>query len=264
MSVLASKRTLSRHEYVNTFLELYSFTSERLDKVSKRRYKWICEPIAHKMNKIFNMIMQVNNDYFEYGIKLIDKQSMAHLIINSLIDLQKPLFAMWNIEKYETRKMVNWVNYINKEINYIARLGDIPYKDTERVFILDYNAIEEADFLKVMSELHRTIYSKSISLKESLRSTRGTLLMDLADEALYRVCHANLCFPQNKEMYERRKEDISIALDCLREMQQPMMALFHIMNYSENVMIEIVSLLDTETKLLNGLLKSDAKRFGNL
>lgn len=50
MSVLVSKRTLSRHEYVNTFLELYKFTEEKLSKIAKRKYRWIAEPIANQVN----------------------------------------------------------------------------------------------------------------------------------------------------------------------------------------------------------------------
>lgn len=264
MSVLVSKRTLSRHEYVNTFLKLYELTSDNLSKIAKRKYRWICEPIAHRMNDLYNMIMQSNNDYFEYGMKLISLQDRSRLMIDSMIELQKPLFILWNIEDYETRKMANWTDLINDEIHYLARLGGIPYNSVQRMFILDYEAINKADFLKTMSELHKMIYTKTISLKENIRSTKGTLLMNLADEAWYRVCHANLHMPQNKKMYENRKKDVSIALDCLRQMQQPMAALFNIMNYSENVMLEMATLLDTEMKLLKGLLKSDAKRFDYL
>ena len=264
MSVLVSKRTLSRHEYVNTFIELYEFTEDKLSKIAKRKYKWICEPIASQMNDIFNLILQANNDFFMYGIKLMSVPERSELMIRKLKDLQKPLFVLWNIEKYETRKMANWVDFINKEIYYLSLLGGIPYKKESQVFILDYDAMKEADFVNVMAELHRLIYTKTISLKESLRSTKGMLLMNLADEALYRVCHSNLHVPQNKKMYENRKKDISIALDCVKQMQVPMAALFNVMNYSENTMLEMANLLDRETKLLRGVMKSDSKRFGNL
>lgn len=264
MSVLVSKRTLSRHEYVNTFLELYKFTEEKLSKIAKRKYRWIAEPIANQMNEIYNLITQANNDYFCYGIKLLDKPEQSKLIIGKLIDLQKPLFALWNIEDYETRKMVNWVNYINKEIMYLLRLGCISHDERLKVFILDYKAMNEAEFIRTMSKLHKIIYSKTISLKESLRSTKGVLLMNLADEAFYRVCHANLYFPINRKMYENRKEDMSIAIDCLKQMQQPLAALFNIMNYSENTMNEIAKLLDKEMTLLEAVYKSDIKRFKNL
>ena len=57
MSVLASKRTLSRHEYVRTFMELYNYTVQKLSKVPKRKYKFICKPISDAMNGIYNSIM---------------------------------------------------------------------------------------------------------------------------------------------------------------------------------------------------------------
>ena len=88
--------------------------------------------------------------------------------------------------------------------------------------------------------------------------------MNLADEALYRVCHANRFVPTNKKMVENRREDLSIAYDCIRQMQQPMISIFNIMNYSENTMIEMASKLDSELRLLKGVLQSDKKRFANI
>lgn len=264
MSVLKSKRTLSKHEYVHTFEILYKFTMEKLYKVAKRKFKFICEPIANKMNHIYKEIMQANNNYCNYGIKLIDKKSQAECIINELVDLQKPLLALWNIEKYDTRIMANWCNLIEEEIKYITNLGSLKSGEIMHMFILDYKAVNEADFIKVMCELHKLIYTKTISLNEKIRSTKGNLLIELVDEALFRICHANRFVPTCKKMYENREKDLSIALDCLKQMQQPMMSLFNLMNYSEAVMIEMSSKLDREMKLLKGVIKSDKKRFSNL
>lgn len=115
MSVLKSQRTLSRHEYVHTFEKLYKYTQERISKVSKRKYNWLCMPIINNMNSIYNHVMQINNEYFCYGIKLMDRKDQANLVINELKDLQKPLLALWNIEKYETKKMAIWSDMINWE-----------------------------------------------------------------------------------------------------------------------------------------------------
>lgn len=261
MSVLKSQRTLSRHEYVHTFEKLYKYTQERISKVSKRKYNWLCMPIINNMNSIYNHVMQINNEYFCYGIKLMDRKDQANLVINELKDLQKPLLALWNIEKYETKKMAIWSDMINEEIKYLSRLGGLQEGEVKHIFILDYKAVQEADFIRVMCELHKLIYSKTISLPDMARSTNGTLLMNLADEALYRVCHANRFVPTNKKMVENRKEDLSIAYDCIRQMQQPMISIFNIMNYSENTMIEMASKLDSELRLLKGVLQSDKKRF---
>lgn len=264
MSVLKSQRTLSRHEYVHTFEKLYKYTQERISKVSKRKYNWLCMPIINNMNSIYNHVMQINNEYFCYGIKLMDRKDQANLVINELKDLQKPLLALWNIEKYETKKMAIWSDMINEEIKYISRLGGLQEGEVKHIFILDYKAAQEADFIRVMCELHKLIYSKTISLPDMARSTNGALLMNLADEALYRVCHANRFVPTNKKMVENRKEDLSIAYDCIRQMQQPMISIFNIMNYSENTMIEMASKLDSELRLLKGVLQSDKKRFANI
>ena len=43
-----------------------------------------------------------------------------------------------------------------------------------------------------------------------------------------------------------------------------MISIFNIMNYSENTMIEMASKLDSELRLLKGVLQSDKKRFANI
>lgn len=264
MSVLKSKRNLSRHEYVRTFEKLYNYTFDRTKKVARRKYQWIAMPIMNSMNNIYNMIMQSNNDYFMYGIKMLDKESRASLIINELTKLQKPLLAFWNIERCETKRMVTWSNMINEEIVYVYKLISGKEYSMKNIFILDYKAVNETDFIGTMSELHRMIYSKMISLPNAARNTKGLLLMDLADEALYRICKANRYVPINTKMVYDRKKDLSLALEALYEMQQPMFSIFNLMHYSENTMIELSSKLEKEIRLIKGVMKSDVKRFSDL
>lgn len=263
MSVIKSKRNLSKYEYVHTFNKLFKMTVNRLSKVPKRKQPYICDPIMKEMYKAYNLIMQVYNDSFIKGIEVKNEQEQAKRMILYLCNLQKPLLVLWDIEKYETKKMVNWCNLIEEEIGYIAKLNNIELRG-KYMFIIDYKAKCDAKFLNNMSKLHRMIYTKITSLPLIVRNTNGTLLMELADEAFYRVCHANRFVPLNEKMYQNRRNDLFKALSCLRQMEQPMMSLFNIMNYSENTMTEMASMLNTETKLIKGLIKSDESRFADL
>ena len=264
MSVLVSKRTLSRHEYVNTFMELYNYTNIKLNKVPKRKRKFLCEKLISQMNLIYNRVMEVNNEYLHHGIKLMDISDQAKYLISQLYLLQKPLVALWNIEHYKTKYMAHWADMIDKEINVIASLGHLQNKGGRHMYILDYEAINKANFIKTMSILHRFVYTKIIPVNPNFRDTKGILIIDLADEAWYRVTHANRFVPTNKKMYEQRVKDIEIAFDCLRKMQQPVNALFNYMGYSENTMLEWSRLITEEMKLLKGLQISDRKRFADL
>lgn len=261
MSVLASKRDISRIEYAKYYIELYKYSVDRLNRVPKRKQKWICLPISEILNEIYEDIMTINNDVFKYGIKEKSVSQQAMTVINKLLSLQKPLITLWIIERYPFEKMAKWAVMINKEIENMARFGELCTNDYSELFIIDYQAMEEMKFLSNMAELHRFIYSKTISLPRKARDSDGSILMSLSSEALYRLIKANRNMPKDKDSYEKRKEDISIALNCLRQMQPPIFSLFLLMNYNEETMTKWADLLNTELKLLNGLITSDAKRF---
>lgn len=264
MSVLKSKRTLSRNEYVNTFIKLYKHTEEKLSKMAKRKRRFLADPIITIMNDIFNDITEINNQYFNYGIKLINEKERSDKVIEKLLSLQKPLLALWSIEEYKDSRMITWAELIDEEIRYIARLGALPNNKGKYMFILDFDTIRKVEFLNNMWALHKFIYSKVISLPTKYRDTTGMQLKELADEAFYHLAEANRFVPTNRAMYENRKKHIDIAFDRIRKMQIPVINLFLEMEYSEQIMIEWSFLIDKEMKLLNGVIKSDAKRFGDL
>ena len=261
MSVLKSKRTLSKHEYVRVFGELYDYTSVKLAKVPKRKQRWICEPISHQMNEIYKYIMILDSEYYNYGIKLKDKPNQSRYLVKKILRLQKHLIALWNIEKYKTKDMVHWCEIINQELQHITKLGCIQLEEHECMFILDYKSINEADFVKNMCNLHRMIYTKTMSLPEYVRNTSGSLLMELADEALYCICNANRFVPNTKSRAKYRTKNIDTAIECIKQMQQPMMSLFNIMRYSEQTMLDMSRMLNKEMRLLKGVKKSDKQRF---
>lgn len=112
MSVLAANRTLSKHEYVRAFMKLYDYTEEKLSKTAKRKQKWLCSPIAAIMNDAYRDVMSINNEYLHYGIKAIDKPEQAKKVAEKLESLQKPLLALWNVDRYSERRMIHWVGLI--------------------------------------------------------------------------------------------------------------------------------------------------------
>lgn len=264
MSVLKSQRTLSRHEYVNTFLKLYKHTEEKLSKMSKRKRKFLADPIIVIMNDIFNDVTEMNNEYFNYGIKQLSKKQQATQIIDKILSLQKPLVTLWSIEQYKANRMQTWADLLNEEINHFVRIGGLQFEQERFMFILNFDTIKNAEFLNNMWEMQKFIYSKIVSLPIKYRDTTGEQLKMLADEAFYHLYEANRYVPKNKAMYEKRKEHIEIAFDRVKKLQIPTINLFLQMQYSEETMIRWSFLIDKEMKLIRGLIKSDVKRFGDL
>ena len=213
------------------------------------------------MNNIYNNLMQIFEQYFNYGIKLVDNSGQAEYIISELIGLQKPLISMWNIQGYETRKMVVCVDLINEEITLVSRYGGLKEGSVKHAFILDRNAVQKVDFIRIMCTLHKAIYTKVISMPSTLRSMKGELLTELADEALFRICLANRFMPTNAEMVKTRKENLSLAIDCLARMSPILFSIFNVMGYSERIMLDIMSTYEKEMKLLKKVMESDEKRF---
>lgn len=267
MSVLKQKRTLSVHQFVIQFEKLYSYTRERLERVAKRRYKIIAEPLALAMNNIYNNIMILDTMVRDKKVTLSERQTMSKTIIKQLVDLQPLLLSLWNIERTRTKTIVNWAESINEEIYYVAKIGEIPdmTKNVGRyVYILDYEAINKVEFTKNMSDLHRLIHGKVTHLPLNKRATTGNYLLDMADKALYHVCSSNRSIPTNKKMYDARTKHLYSAKQCLINMQFPLMSLFNTEHYSENAMFECSEKITSELKLIAGVISSDKKRFSNL
>ena len=257
MSVLARKRQISRHEHTNHFVTLYEYTEERLSKMAKRKYRWLGAPIASAMNQIRDEIMQLEDTYYSNGKST--KEQCEHIIME-LLRLQKPLIALWNVEGYQERRMEKWASLIDREINLLAGVAELG-KRTQYMMILDRATVNRMDCIRIMSKLHRMIYAKSISLPAYCRETKGSFLMRIADEALYRLFAGNAIIPQTRVQYEAREKNISRALNCIKSMEQPIFAIFNILSYSNETMGEIAALITEEERLLIGLMKSDRKRF---
>lgn len=263
MAVLRSKRHISRYEFEHTFSELYSFSCERNAKIAKRRKKWISKNIDYQMNNIFNMIMEVTEGRFTKGQTKPMKANLIGQSIDCLIELEKPLMIMWNVEKYPTKKMVQWVMLLNNEITLLDSLCDENNKERQ-IMILDWHKVHSTTFLQNMSELHRYVHGKVVNAKNRYDDTDSSLLIYLIDEAFYALMSANKKIPETKSELEKRTNNISKAISCLRKMNRPMTFYFNTMGYSERIMREWSDMLATELKLLYALQKSDKSRFKDL
>ena len=262
MSVLRSHRQVSQTEFENTFSKLYKYSRQQTSRVPARRQRWLCPNITQTMNTIYTDVMSMS-DYYDCGFLPRDeyRAKAATRCITNLLSLQKPLLTLWNVSGMETKKMATWLSLINKEVDLMKCFSDC---ETDELFILDWKRIGELNFLGNMSALHRYSHGKISNSKKKFNDTEGLLLISLVDSAFYNVMSANRKMPTNRDEYLKRKESISKAISDLKALNRPMLFFFNLMEYSESVMTEWSGMLRKEIKLLQGLLKSDEQRFGNL
>lgn len=264
MSVLRSKRRISRSEFEHSFSELYEFSMTQTSKIAKRRKKWICAPIDNQMNILYRELMQISDCYFR------DKTEKAEYVsgivkkcIKRLNSLEKPLMILWDIQRYDTGVMARWVSKIRWEVLLLNQMHESEDIEID-VSILDWHAINSANFLKNMSELHRYTHGKISNAYSAYDGTQGSLLISLVNDAFYELILANKKIPETRQEYELRRQHISNAMTYLKGMNRPMLFYFNLMRYSERVMQEWSELLVNELKMLSSLQKSDRERFSSL
>lgn len=263
MAVLRSRRRTSACEYENTLARLYEYSRRKTSAVSKRRQKWLCQEIDSIMNEVYFNIMGISTDY------IADKEErskhsadIATTAADKLMSLQKPLIVLWNVQKFETKRMEEWASMIERECILLNGLAQ--RKEVGDFMILNWHTIGSVSFLNNMSKLHRYTHGKVVNGSKAFDNTHGRLLIKEVDDALYYLLLANKSVPKTKGQYEARRAFISKAISCLKRMNRNMLFYFNLMEYSERIMNEWSDMLAQELKMLQALQKSDKSRFANL
>lgn len=81
--------------------------------VPKRRKKWLCLNIDERMNLVYKDIMAMNDCYnpdATQKAKYIEDLNEA--CIHRLVELEKPLMVLWNVQSAETKHMAAWVELL--------------------------------------------------------------------------------------------------------------------------------------------------------
>lgn len=264
MAVLQSKRRIAQSEFENAFSELYQLSMMHTSRIPKHRQKWLCLKIDNLMNSLYRGLMHINDIYFRNKTERAGYAARsAKRLISALNTLEQPLMVLWNVQKYETGAMARWVSKIKQEVFLLNRMHEDEDIECE-VSILDWWAINNASFLKNMSELHRYTHGKVANAHMKYDGTEGSLLISLVNDAFYELILANKKIPETKTEYEDRRQHISNSITYLKEMNRPMLFYFNLMQYSERVMNEWSKLLVDELKMLASLQRSDKERFKTL
>lgn len=266
MSVLKAKRHLAKSEFEHTF-SLFYIESERLiNKVPKRRKKYVTENIAVINNSIYNDLMVIQKYLFA---KKDNKKEIKKLRILSVLEkinfLEKAIMVYSNIMSMSFEQQCNWVSYLDKEVALLnGMLDEETPKSKFKATVLDWEKISRFEVLRNMVCLHRYTHGKAVRAVGKFETCTTPLLIGIIDDALFYLSKANSYIPQTKAEYEEREKYIDIVLQKLDEIQRPMLMYFSTMGYSNRVQREWSEMLRKEIKLVKGLQNSDKKRFSKL
>lgn len=271
MSVLKNKRNLSPYEYELSFNELYKYCRIQFAKIPKRRRSTLLNPLQDVIQRIHTNIMELSTGYVPYNTRAQWRYDLINQILYDIGTLQKPLFCYYNVLSVETKHMRQISVLAN---NLVALLEGMRSKsefynnnevdEVKRIMYYKAEDISRVKFLSKMSELHQYVHGKAIYLQKSTLGYEAKLLLELVNNAWYHCLMANQKIPTTKLEYQYRRRHISDAISCLHKLNRPMLSVFCMAEYSNNVMKEWSALLTTEIRLLQALQSSDKKRFGRL
>ena len=269
MSILKNERTVCKYEYERSFNLMYQYFRTQMSKTPIRRQKWVYPKITEILRDAHMAVMELSTGYKDITIRNQWRYDLIKHAMNRLCDLQNPLYSYWCIMGIDEKHRKTWCDYINTEISLLQGMLEANpcYEDdTKAKFIMYYKTsmIENAKFLSNMKELLLFSHSKIIHAKKDFDGFESATIIELVGDAWYHCISSNQKIPENLDDYKKRQEHISDAISCLHKLNRPMLSLFTMLEYSENVMREWSGMLVEEIKLLTALQKSDKKRFKNL
>lgn len=263
MSVHRSDRKVAFMEYIRQLSQIHRYTHERMSSLPSRYKRYIVPKISQPLNQAYTSAILANEQNVRTGLGAKQRVMLIERAIKSLKEIQEPLVAFWNLKDVTESGSEMWVEMINHEFALLYGVAKINGKPP-MFFSMPRRKIERLNFLKKMCALHKYTYQKLGHAPEYTREGIGEPISKLVNNALFNVFDANNIVPQTKEQAESRAKRLQAAIDSLNAMQTPMLALWNIMDYSENTMDEWSGLLDEELKLLEGLKKADKERYKNL
>ncbi len=263
MSVHRSDRKIAFMEFVRQMSRLHRHTHERLRSLPARYKRYIVPKISRPLNTAYSSVILANEQNARTALGARQRAMLFDRAIKCLKEMQEPLFAVWNLLDVTESGCDYWIEMINYEFALLYGVAKLEGKPP-MFFTIPRRKIEKLNFLKKMCELHKYTYQKLGHAPEYTREGIGEPISKFINNALFNVFDANNIVPTTQAEADKRAKRFQAAVDSLNALQTPLLALWNIMDYSENIMDEWSGLLDEELRLLEGLKKADRERYKNL
>lgn len=265
VTVLARNRKLAPTEFEMHCGRLLQYTVQRADHIPNRYKKFIrpqiCRPVASAYH---NAILANETSYkTEDGRK--ERAKLMDNAIRALLRMQKPLVVYWSLFDTKDGGIREWVEMTNREIallNGAASYGAERMVPMIETFEMSYS--DDRMFINAVRTLHKFTYTKICSVPLDYKDYLSDEILTFVDEALFCTLKGNRQIPTRKKQYEIRDKYFRRAIDNLNGLQRPLYALWNVMEYSENTMDEWAEHINEAIRLLQGVRKSDKRRFWQL
>lgn len=263
MSVLRGKRKVAFTEFERQMGVICRVIKDRLNSVPARYRKFINPKLYEPANKAYTAVILANEQSPRTAQGLQRRNALFDTALKSILQMQKPLIAYWNIKDSSEGGIKEVVDMLNREIALIY--GVTKRQEAQPMIVaLPKEKMKRLAFLNKMGELHKYTYQKIGHAPNDCKDFISGKIADFVDTALYAVVMANHKIPETKDEAEKREKNLQLAIDSINGMQRPLLALWNIMDYSESVMDEWAGLLDDELKILEGLKTADKARYKTL
>ena len=264
MSVHKSAQALAYSEFERQMINLHKHTAERAKSLPVRIQKFANPKILAPLNRAYSAVIYASEQNARNAEARDRRQKYLAAAAREIAKIQKPLFVICNLKDLTQSSAKRWTEMFNYELSLIW--GVAKFSPEEKPVLISYpkNKIKKLKFLNTMCKLHRYTYEKIGHAPMYCKDTLSDRIADFIDTALFEVILANEIFPQSKAEAQERALHLTNATDALNGLQRPLLSLWNIMEYSENIMREWSDLLDSELRLIKGLKDADRERYKNL
>lgn len=265
MSVYVSRQKVAYSEFEFQLIRICNKIDERAKSLPSRYKKYLNPKLYGPMNQAYRACIRANETYSRTADGLKKRNGYIVEAIKAVYALQEPLLALWNIKQAKEGGMVELRDMMNREIALLYGVLKME-TPTQKIEILPIRKMERLTFLGKMGELHRYSYQKIGHAPESCFIYQSQNIQSFVDAALADVVLANRKEPESRDELEKRTKHLKSAVANLNGLQTPLLSFWNVnfQSISENVMDEWAGMINEEIALLEGLMKSDEKRFKSL
>lgn len=264
MSVLRSKRAIAYSEFERQMAKIHRDLEQRMHALPVRYKKHVCKKLYEPMNRAYDALIMANEQKGRTNAINEKRQKCFATAIESIMEMEKPLMAFCNIRDVKDSSCELIGKEINYEISLIYGAAGWPKEEKPVFFVLRKEKSKRLAFLGKMEELHKYTFAKTAHAPNDCYDSLSTRINDFVTNALYDVHKANEKPPETRAEAEARDKRLKDAIDNLNDMQRPLVGLWVIMDYSEQIMNEWSHMIEEEIKILTGLRKKDSERYKGL
>ena len=263
MSVLASKRDISFHEFRKKFVEFKTEIYNLYEKLPKRKMQYIdSTDLFQLIDRCTIMIVKVDKMMF---LKNKDEDSYYKMVdetIELLNTIPSRLYSLFILSRNLTPKKVKQMkDVLNQTCNLLTRIKKVEDYEISNLILFDKSKIKGVKFLERSLELVNTTYTHVTHLPNSQRGIYRYPMYNAATSILSCLYGANMIFPNTIEDFDKRNELFKEALVYINYYDNLLLELLMIKrDYPNDIVRHWTNLLLEIYKMTNGLIESDKTR----